>query len=135
MKESIAKSPSGRVARTPIASRNVLTVRGKKEGFEYRIVNDTADRIQAFQEAGYELVDASEVSIGDKRINNASPEGSKAQLSVGKGDKAFLMRQRKDFYEEDQAAKAAKVSQLENTMKSDVVNAGGRFEIERSTKF
>ena len=135
MKESIAKSPSGRVARTPIASRNDLTVRGKKEGFEYRIVNDTADRIQAFQEAGYELVDASEVSIGDKRINNASPEGSKAQLSVGKGDKAFLMRQRKDFYDEDQAAKAAKVSQLENTMKSDVVNAGGRFEIERSTKF
>jgi len=55
--------------------------------------------------------------------------------SVGKGDKAFLMRQRKDFYEEDQAAKAAKVTQLENTMKQEVVNAGGRFEIERSTKF
>ncbi len=134
-KENISKSPSGRVTRVPIASRNVLTVKGKDPEFEYRIVNDAADRIQTFQEAGYEIVQASEVVIGDKRVNNATPEGTLAQISVGKGDKAYLMRQRKDFYAEDQAAKLARIDQLERTMKQDATSAGGKFEIERSNKF
>lgn len=134
-KETIAKSPSGRIARTPVSTRNVLTVRGKDPEFEYRIVNDTADRIQTFQEAGYEIVKASEVVIGDKRVNAPSTEGSLAHVAVGKGDKAFLMKQRKEFYAEDQATKIARTNQLEETMKQSAIQAGGKFEIDRSTKF
>ena len=62
-------------------------------------------------------VDAgADVRVGDKRVNNASPEGTKAQVSVGKGEKAFVMRM-KEFHEEDQAAKAAEIDRLEQTMK------------------
>lgn len=134
-KENIAKSPSGRVTRTPVNSRNVLSVKGKDPDYEYRIVNDTADRIQQFQEAGYEIVNASEVTIGDKRVNAPTPEGSKAQVSVGKGDKAFVMKQRKEWYKEDQEAKIASTRQLEATMKQEATSAGGKFEVVQSTKF
>ena len=47
-------APSGTVERpkrTPIGSRNVLTVSGKDPDFVYRIVNDVGDRIAMFQEA------------------------------------------------------------------------------------
>lgn len=106
-----------RVKRTPIAGRNVLTVTGKEPGYEYRIVNDAGDRIAQFLDAGYELVDASAVTVGDKRVNKATPEGTKAQVSVGKGDKAFVMRIKSEFYQEDQKMKQEHVNRLEATIK------------------
>lgn len=106
-----------RPKRTPIASRNVLTVTGKEPGYSYRIVNDAGDRIQQFLDAGYELVEAKDVQVGDRRVNAATPEGSKAQVSVGKGEKAFVMRIRQEWYEEDQAAKRTKVDALEQSIK------------------
>lgn len=121
-----------RVKRTPVGQRNVLSVSGKEDGFVYRIVNDTADRIQQFIDAGYELVDASAVRVGDKRVNTATPEGTKAQVSVGKGDKAFVMRIKDEYFKEDQAAKQAEIDRLEQTMKQKVPGADyGSLEIKR----
>lgn len=116
-KESIAKSPSGRAKRTPVGTRNVLTVQGKDPNFVYRIVSDIGDRIAAFEEAGYVIEDAKAVRVGDKRVSNTSPEGTKAQVSVGKGDKAFVMKIHKDLYDEDQAAKMSQVRKLEESIK------------------
>lgn len=121
-KESISKAPRGRVKRISIAQRNVLSVQNKDPEFEYRIVNDTGDRIAAFEDAGYVVEDAAAVRVGDKRVERASPEGSKAQVSVGKGDKAFVMKIPKELYQEDQDAKLHKLRQLEDTMKSSGVN-------------
>src|ERR1700752_1670997 len=97
-KEAISKSPSGRVRRTPVGLRNRLSVLGKDANFEYRIVNDTNDRIGQFLDAGWELVDASAVRVGDRRVDTASSEGSKAQVSVGNDTKAFVMRIKKEWY-------------------------------------
>lgn len=113
----VANSASARPKRTPIGSRNILTVTGKEPGYVYRIVNDTGDRIQQFMDAGYEMVNAADVKIGDKRVNSSSPEGSKAQVSVGKGDKAFVMRIKQEWYDEDQRAKSAEIKRLEESMK------------------
>lgn len=120
-----------RVKRTPIGSRNVLTVVGKDPNYEYRIVTDAGDRIQQFLEAGYELVDGKGVSVGDRRLDNPSAEGTKAQVSVGAGQKAFLMRIPKEFYEEDQAAKAARVKELENAIKNPGSGDYGKVELTR----
>lgn len=106
-----------RKKRTPISGRNVLTVVGKEPGYVYRIVNDTGDRIAQFLEADYELVEASAVQVGDRRVNNGTAEGTKAQVSVGGGSKAFVMRIKEEFYKEDQVAKHAHVNQLEQTIK------------------
>lgn len=80
-KEAISKAPSGRVRRTPVGTRHILTVTGKDPDYHYRIVNDESDRVQQFLDAGYELVNANDVQVGDKRVNSASAEGSAAQVS------------------------------------------------------
>ena len=133
-KEAIAKSPSGRVRRTPVGARNVLTVGGKDPNYEYRIVNDEGDRIEQFKAAGYDVVSGSDVTVGDRRINKASAEGSAATVSVGGGVKAVVMRIRKDWYLEDQQAKAEQIAATEAATKTDALNGSdyGKFTIDRS---
>jgi len=131
-KEAIAKAPRGRVQRTPVGTRNVLTVAGKEAGYEYRIINDSGDRVQEFLDAGYELVEKDSVRVGDKRVNAASAEGSKAHLSVGQGQKAFVVRIKKEWYDEDQARKQAHVNQLEEATKAKALDGTyGKLEISR----
>jgi hypothetical protein len=108
IKEAIAKSPSGRVRRAPVGVRNILTVGGKDPNYEYRIVNDEGDRVEQFKTAGYDIVSANEVTVGDRRINKPSAEGTVAQVHVGNGMKAVVMRIKKEWYDEDQLAKRAR---------------------------
>lgn len=132
-KEAIAKAPAGRVTRTPVGQRNILTVRGKDPNYEYRIVNDVEDRITQFQEAGYEIVSDESVQVGDKRVSAASSIGSAKQLSVGGGTKAYVMRIRKDWYEEDQATKLRQVAAQEDSIKAKALDGNyGKLEISRS---
>lgn len=104
-------------------TRNVLTVSGKEPGFEYRIVNDDGDRVSQFEEMGYEVVKDSGIKVGDRRIANPTKEGSPVQVSVGGGQKAYLMRIRKDWYDEAQADKAKHVDEIEKGMLADTRNS------------
>lgn len=127
-KEAIVKEPSGRVRRTQMGGkRNVLTVEGKESGYHYRIVNDTEDRVSTFKEAGYEVVAAKNVKIGEKRVEQTSEEGSIAQFSVGGGVKGVLMRQRDDWYKEDQLGKQAYIDETERATLEDARKAPGRY--------
>lgn len=117
-----SKAPSGRVSRTPIGTRNILTVKGKDPNYVYRHVNDIDDRIQMFQEAGYELVQDESVQVGDKRVNAASSLGSAKAVSVGQGTKAYLMRIKREWYEEDQAKKLANVADIERATKEKALD-------------
>lgn len=129
-----AQSASARVKRTPVGQRQVLSVTGKEDGYVYRIVNDQGSRISDFIDGGYGLVEAADVRVGDKRVNSATPEGSKAQVSVGKGEKAFVMRIKREYYEEDQRAKQAEIDRLEQSMKQTAQGADyGTVSIGRGT--
>ena len=108
-----------RPQRTPLANRSVLAVKGKEPGFEYRIVNDVGDRVEMFKSMGYEVVADDSVQIGERRIANPSREGSPVQVSVGGGTKAFLMRQKKEWFEEDQSTKEARLKDQEQAMRTD----------------
>jgi hypothetical protein len=131
-KEAIAKAPSGRVQRTPIGTRNILTVKGKDPNYVYRYVNDVDDRVSQFQAAGYELVEDNEVQVGDKRINSATSLGSKKHVSVGQGTKAYVMRIKREWYEEDQAAKLGRVAELERATKEKALDgAYGELKLSR----
>jgi hypothetical protein len=131
-KEAIAKAPAGRVRRTPVGRRNVLTVAGKEPGYVYRVVNDVGDNVQRYLNAGYEFVEAKDVTIGDTRIGAPTATGSKAEAHVGGGTKAFVMRQREDFYQEDQAAKQAHVDAIEASTKQEALNGNyGKLEVTR----
>lgn len=134
IKEAIAKAPRGRTQRTPVGRRNVLTVAGKDPNYEYRIVNDSGDRVQEFIDAGYEIVSEDSVKVGDKRVNKASAEGTVAQVSVGQGQKAFVMRIKKEWYQEDQAAKQEVVNQTEAATKAKALDGTyGKLEIGRGS--
>lgn len=116
-KESISKSPSGRPTRTPVASRSVLSVKGQEPGYHYRVVNDDDDRVEAFKGAGYEVVLAKDVKIGDRRVEATSAEGTAASTSVGGGKRGIVMRIKKEWYDEDQALKQKQINELEDSMK------------------
>ena len=120
-KEAIVKSPSGRIKRMD-ARTGPLTVRGKEPGFVYRFVNDVDDRIESFKEAGYDVVADKDVAVGVKRVDRAGTEGSVKRVSVGGGVKGVLMRQREDFYTEDQADKEARIRELERATKKEALD-------------
>lgn len=131
-KEAIAKAPAGRVRRTPVGRRNVLTVSGKEPGYHYRVVNDVGGNVQRFLSAGYEFVDANDVTIGDTRIGAPSATGSKAEAHVGGGTKAFVMRIKEEWYKEDQAAKQTHADALEAATKEKALDGNyGKLEISR----
>jgi hypothetical protein len=125
---------SARPTRTPVTQRNRLAVRNKEEGYVYRIVNDVDDRVANLQELGYEIVTKESVgAVGNKRVDSASSIGSTAHFPVGQGVKAIVMRQKKEWYEQDQTAKQAEIAALENTMKSDARKASdyGTFDLTK----
>lgn len=131
-KEAIAKAPAGRVRRTPVGRRNVLTVSGKEPGYQYRVVNDVGDNVQRFLNAGYEFVEAKDVVIGDTRIGAPSATGSKAEAHVGGGTKAFVMRQKQEWYDEDQEAKQSHVNAIEAATKEKALDGNyGDLKITR----
>lgn len=128
---NIVKEPSGRPTRQAVGRRNVLSVRGKDENYEYRIVNDDKDRVDLFKEAGWEVVSNSDVSVGDKRVGQTTAPGTAAMMSVGGGVKGVVMRIKKEWYEEDQAAKRANVYELENSTKQNSGADYGEVSIKR----
>ncbi len=132
-KDDMPKTPSGRVKRTPVGARNVLTVHGKDPEYHYRFVTDDGDRVEQFKDAGYEPAMAKDHRVGDKRINAPSMEGSLAQVSVGGGKKGILMRIRKEWYEQDQAAKAAEVDSTVAATKKQALSEAdyGKIDVTR----
>lgn len=131
-KEAISKAPAGRVTRVPVSQRNVLTVKGKDPNYVYRVVNDTDDRIAQFIEGGYELVDKEDTEVGDKRASAGTAVGSKQQVSVGQGVKAYVMRIKKEWYDEDQARKQAFVNRQEASIKEKALDGNyGKLDITR----
>jgi len=128
----MAISKTERIRRSSInGTRNRLNVRGKEPGYVYRIVNDVDDRIQTFKEMGYELVTDTSVVVGDKRVANPSQEGSPVEVSVGQGVKAYVMRQKQEWYDEDQKAKQAQINELEASMKKESLADYGTLKITK----
>jgi hypothetical protein len=128
----MAAKETARTRRSPINGvRNKLNVRGQEPGYVYRIVNDIEDRVQSLQEMGYEIVTDKGVTVGDKRIANPTQEGSPVKVSVGQGVQAYVMRQKQEWFDEDQKAKNARNDELEAQMKREAKDAGfyGKLQI------
>ena len=107
--------------RTPLgAKRDILSVQDPEEGYVYRIVNDTPGRINRFKEAGYELVE--DAQLGTSHVDGNQASQGVVSKDVGKGVTAVVMRQRDEFYKEDQAEKQRKIDELENSMRKKKVN-------------
>ena len=117
---------SARVARKPLTQRGPQAIAGDKNPeFEYRFVNDTGSRIQNFKAAGYEFVTGDDLIVGDNRVSDATDLGSAKRVISNDGTTSYLMRIKKDWYEEDQASKAAAIKEQEAAMKQEA--SAGRY--------
>ena len=94
-------------------TRNVLNITGKEPGFVYRVVNDVGDRVEQLKAIGYEIVEDSNVQVGDRRVANPTKEGSPVKVSVGGGVQGYVMRIRQEWFDEDKAKKDAHVDAIE----------------------
>ena len=131
--EQIQTKTKRAARRTPVNGvRNVLTVQGKDPNFEYRVVNDTGDRVAQFESQGYEIVTDSNIKVGDRRIANPTKEGSPVRTSVGGGIQAYVMRIPKEFYKEDQEAKQTYVNDTEAAMKKDAIKGADYGQLKVS---
>ena len=112
--EKPTQAQESRPRRTPIGRRNRLSVENRDANYHYRIVNDVDGRVQDLLDQDYEIVPAA--TVGDKRVDSASPLGSAKQIAVGNGIKALVMRKRKDWHDADQAEKQKQIDELEASM-------------------
>lgn len=131
MSKPIAEAASARPRRTPVGTRNRLSVPNQEAGYVYRIVNDEDDRVSQMLEQGYEVVP--NTKVGDKRVDLPSATGSASVVSVGRGMSAVVMRQRKEWYDEDQRSKLVQVDAIEETMRGDLKTKSdyGEFSISK----
>lgn len=110
MQRENTNSASARPKRKPVGAANRLKpTKLDQDKFSYRWVNDDADRVAMFKDAGYEIVSAGEAGLEKARIEGGA--GADGTISVGNGTKAVLMRQPKEFYTEDQQAKQKRVDE------------------------
>lgn len=105
--------------RVPIgARRDITAVRDQDPDFQYRWANDSPGRIKRLQEAGYELVESAK--IGDSNVDGTHNEDGVVSRDMGKGTTAYLLKQRRDYFLEDQAEKQKIVDESEEEMRRDI---------------
>lgn len=123
-----------RTERKPLFQRGPQSIAGEKDpNFEYRFVNETGSRVSNFQAAGYELVQDDNIVVGDSRVFDPSDLGSAKCVTSNDGTKSYLMRIKKEWHKEDQAAKLAQVNETEEAMKADASRASnyGSLKVSR----
>ena len=119
-KKTKGKKPPNRAAigsdmsatRIGYKDRNKITVADQDPDYKYRVVNDDNEHYQGNvakrKQMGYDIV-TDESTIGDDQGVGAHAVGSQVSRHVGHGTKGILMRQRKEWFEEDKAAKQAEI--------------------------
>lgn len=132
--EKLVKSPSGRPRRKGNNTRNRLVVKDKDPNYVYRVVNDAEGRVEDLMERGYELVPDKKSSAGGDLIDDPAKLGSVKEISVGGGLKGVVMRQRKDWYEEDQAEKEAYLKLVDESLKKIDPNEGRYGKVDFTRK-
>lgn len=121
MTQEIKKVTRGsRPKRATVVPVGPLHVTDKDPERVYRHVTDKNSRIAQFEQNGWVVESADKHQVGDRRLDNKQSPGSAARYPVGLGDHAVLMSIDKDWYEEDQKAKAERVDATEQTIREKV---------------
>jgi len=117
--ESKRSAEVSQAMRVPVGgSRDVTAVSDTPEGYLDRWVNDKPGRVEKFKRAGYENVSAAQ--IGDIGVDGTHAKAGVVSRDMGQGVTSYLMRQRKDYFESDQAAKQKIVDASEESIRRDV---------------
>jgi hypothetical protein len=102
--------------RRPVGTTNRLEVINRDPNRVYRLINDDPARLAQFDAAGYRVEDVDALMPGAKKGNKGSATDN--VFHAGGGQKQVLVSIEKEFYDEDQALKQAKVDAIEAQMKN-----------------
>lgn len=115
------RDETGRNTRVPLGVHRSKMAVPEIPGYKCRWMNDLQGRIQQALAGGYEFVAVGEVpEFGDYDVDNVNRDlGAKVSRVVDKatGQKAILMKIRKEFWLEDQAAKQANIDVIDRAIK------------------
>lgn len=124
--DALKKKPSRKAGRRERVSfgehRAKLHVRGLPPDVVGRWVNDTGGRIEEMQERGYQFVGKDNVLIGEGPEDGNQAIDTRVTKIVGRDEsgqplRAYLMATKKEFYDEDQAAKNAELDAVDSAIK------------------
>lgn len=132
-REDSRQQESPRRQRIPVGVPRLKLNAPNKEGYVRRWVNDDNTRLQDFEAGGYSFVH--NVQAGDARgandITARESVDSRVSRVVGKNEdgtplRAYLMEIRKDWYDEDQRAKQARIDEQEAQMRRGADSEGNQ---------
>ena len=125
------KKPSGRPVRKPVGARNRLEIINKEAGREYRLIDSDPARVHQFLEAGYRVEQVKDFLPGATRLGQDSLVDN--AIPVGGGSKQLLVSIEKEYFEQDQKEKIARVKQTEEAIKPNTSDGFyGKVSIEHS---
>jgi len=110
--------------RIPVSGiRDIMTVLGKDPAFEYRFVVDKMERgarMMRFERGGWTYARTDDlpggISVGEESVYKSKDHGSIVRFPSGEGIFSYLMKIKKERYNEDQAAKADAIDEVEQTI-------------------
>jgi len=104
--------------------RMEISAEEKDPAFHYAWINDDKDLIFRAKRAGYEHVLTEELpSWGQASVDSDNSTDSLVSMPVGQGKVAYLMKQPKEFFEEDMKAHHDMVDAREADLKKEL-NSG-----------
>jgi len=102
--------------RVPVGGRRDITaVHGLDPNYISRWVNDKDSRIEMVKAAGYEHVQSAKV--GDSHVDGTHNEDGVVSRDMGKSVTAYLMKQKREYFDEDQKAKQEIVDETEESIR------------------
>ena len=114
-----------RATRKPLHQRGPLSISGEKDSdFADRLGTDRGSRISNHQEAGWEFVEDANLVVGDSRVKDVSDMGTSKRVTSDDGTIQFLMKIKKEYYEEDRATKQAQVDEQMRALQTDASGMG-----------
>jgi len=100
--------------------------------YNYYLVTDTGNKIDEFKSYGYEVDEDQNIQVSSV---NPIQTGSGHSIVVDKrtGEKGVLMRQPKEYHEEDQKLRAKAIDKTEESMFRELKTDEGRYgDVEQS---
>ncbi len=132
-KQQQRPDPSNRAKRRRVSSVGGAGSGGKlgiigdlDPNYNYRVCNDEGSNIQEMESFGYDIVTGDGVSF---KSTNEINTGSQHSVIVDRtnGTKGILMRQPKEYHDEDNKARADMIAKTEESMFRNVENEEGRY--------
>lgn len=121
--------------RIPLGSQGPLYIakKYKNPNYKERVVNDKPGRVDAFQNAGWEMVCVigENQIVGDPHCGKAGKVGTPVRIHTGGGEYGYLMRIKREWYDEDQNVKIKrnKETEIGLTRQEEVEGRYGKVEI------